>query len=407
MYDSKIARFLQEDDSSYSDSNDPLSLNLYTYCLNNPLIYDDPTGHTTQEEAMHLCQQLDEYRLNNANSNVSVEQKLLEIQQIYANNNTDFTCTGSYKDLTNIQTLKAAYNESNGSSQVQEEYDRAINIAWNNEDERESFLVEVHKKTNIFSQDLKISEDVAKAINGSYRNLVNYYLILASNYNSVMSNPETNLFSTPYKNSLNDTLGALNSMANNGSINKNSLRYKVALANAFFGSYGAGDVASDSYRFTVDHTDITLGFSLMKESNFGRVGSSDSFCSEESQSTQIQRSINEENTDGSQNIVEVNKKIPNPNGKKGGPAHQGKIKEIEDLCESEGLTVEPEAYVKTPGGKKSARYGDLLVTDNATGEQVIIQVGKQTKAGNPVAREISAMSDLEAQGYNVIFVPYN
>ncbi len=24
---------------------DPLSLNLYTYCHNNPLIYDDPTGH--------------------------------------------------------------------------------------------------------------------------------------------------------------------------------------------------------------------------------------------------------------------------------------------------------------------------------------------------------------------------
>ena len=44
MYDPKIARFLQE--NTYTgDPNDPLSLNLYTYCLNNPLVYYDPTGH--------------------------------------------------------------------------------------------------------------------------------------------------------------------------------------------------------------------------------------------------------------------------------------------------------------------------------------------------------------------------
>jgi len=44
MYDPKIARFLQED--TYSGTiNDPLSLNLYAYCANNPLIYVDPTGH--------------------------------------------------------------------------------------------------------------------------------------------------------------------------------------------------------------------------------------------------------------------------------------------------------------------------------------------------------------------------
>ncbi|MEN2773818.1 RHS repeat-associated core domain-containing protein [Acetivibrio clariflavus] len=44
MYDPKIARFLQEDTYT-GDPNDPLSLNLYTYCANNPLIYYDPTGH--------------------------------------------------------------------------------------------------------------------------------------------------------------------------------------------------------------------------------------------------------------------------------------------------------------------------------------------------------------------------
>jgi hypothetical protein len=44
MYDPVIARFLQED-SYRGDINDPLSLNLYSYVKNEPLMYDDPTGH--------------------------------------------------------------------------------------------------------------------------------------------------------------------------------------------------------------------------------------------------------------------------------------------------------------------------------------------------------------------------
>jgi len=48
MYDPKIARFLQEDTYT-GDPNDPLSLNLYTYVKNNPLIYYDPTSHFTEK----------------------------------------------------------------------------------------------------------------------------------------------------------------------------------------------------------------------------------------------------------------------------------------------------------------------------------------------------------------------
>lgn len=43
-YDSAIARFITED-SYTGQQNDPLSLNLYTYCSNNPIIYTDPSGH--------------------------------------------------------------------------------------------------------------------------------------------------------------------------------------------------------------------------------------------------------------------------------------------------------------------------------------------------------------------------
>lgn len=44
-YDSAIARFITEDDTKYTKKNDPLSLNLYTYCHNEPIMYTDPSGH--------------------------------------------------------------------------------------------------------------------------------------------------------------------------------------------------------------------------------------------------------------------------------------------------------------------------------------------------------------------------
>lgn len=43
-YNPVTARFITED-TYRGTANDPLSLNLYTYCVNNPLIYFDPTGH--------------------------------------------------------------------------------------------------------------------------------------------------------------------------------------------------------------------------------------------------------------------------------------------------------------------------------------------------------------------------
>ena len=46
-YDSKIARFMSKDTYT-GEVNDPLSLNLYTYCANNPVTYFDPTGHWMQ-----------------------------------------------------------------------------------------------------------------------------------------------------------------------------------------------------------------------------------------------------------------------------------------------------------------------------------------------------------------------
>ena len=43
-YDPSMGRFISEDSVEGNITN-PLSLNLYTYCSNNPIIYTDPSGN--------------------------------------------------------------------------------------------------------------------------------------------------------------------------------------------------------------------------------------------------------------------------------------------------------------------------------------------------------------------------
>lgn len=52
MYDPVSARFLQED-TYRGQYTDPLSLNLYTYCHNEPLMYTDPSGHSWLSSAFN------------------------------------------------------------------------------------------------------------------------------------------------------------------------------------------------------------------------------------------------------------------------------------------------------------------------------------------------------------------
>uniref|UniRef100_UPI0002481AB8 RHS repeat domain-containing protein n=1 Tax=Acetivibrio cellulolyticus TaxID=35830 RepID=UPI0002481AB8 len=52
-YDPQTARFLQQD-TYMGSANDPLSLNLYAYCHNEPMMYVDPTGYTGEKSALTL-----------------------------------------------------------------------------------------------------------------------------------------------------------------------------------------------------------------------------------------------------------------------------------------------------------------------------------------------------------------
>jgi RHS repeat-associated protein len=88
--------------------------------------------------------------------------------------------------------------------------------------------------------------------------------------------------------------------------------------------------------------------------------------------------------------------VPNPYGKLGGPAHQAKVAEITADIRSRGLSPEPELRIPTPGGTKGTRYVDVVARDPSTGKIVEYhQVGKQTKAQLPIARERRALDDIE------------
>ena len=89
------------------------------------------------------------------------------------------------------------------------------------------------------------------------------------------------------------------------------------------------------------------------------------------------------------------RKIPNPDGKKGGPAHQSKVEEVAADIRSRGLDVDFEHMVPTPGAGKSKRFVDVVGRNPVTGEiQEMHQIGRQTKGGLPVSRERSAIQDI-------------
>lgn len=103
------------------------------------------------------------------------------------------------------------------------------------------------------------------------------------------------------------------------------------------------------------------------------------------------------------------KSVPNPNGRRGGPAHQEKVAEVIRDIEGRGLKAETEFHVNSPGGYKADRFADVAAVDPKTGEVLELhQVGKQNKNGSPVKREREAMADIEsATGIKPKFHPYN
>ena len=106
------------------------------------------------------------------------------------------------------------------------------------------------------------------------------------------------------------------------------------------------------------------------------------------------------------------KKVPNPNGKKGGKAHQDKINDIIEDAEGRGLRSNTEYKFNSTGGYKNSRYADVVVYDSQGRVMEIHQVGRSTKRYHaPVSREKKAIKDIRSsQNYNgakIYYHPYD
>ena len=98
-------------------------------------------------------------------------------------------------------------------------------------------------------------------------------------------------------------------------------------------------------------------------------------------------------------------KCSNPGGRHGGEAHRSKVASIKNDLTQKGWDVSiNESRVNVGGGKY--RYPDIVATKG--GVTRYYQVGKATKAGAPIARELRALKDLgRVSGVKTYFVRYN
>ena len=150
FYDAKIARFMQED--TYLGSKaDPLSLNLYTYCRNNPLMYTDRSGHAYMTDA--------EYRAYAASNNISTSGAWKDtVDQNIINNGGN---PSSYSGTSNSSSNSNSSGSSGGTS------------GWSNSD----------------YYDYATSQGISTAPNSPYADIIDSLLTQDKGFNSFTNVP--------------------------------------------------------------------------------------------------------------------------------------------------------------------------------------------------------------------------
>ncbi len=101
-YDPNLARFISPD-SIVPDHTDPQSLNRYSYCINNPLLYVDPTGNSPS------------WTWNDSSSSSSSSGH--NYQSLWSNNNS-YIFNTSYMDSSSISLDSYSYGISSFSNQT-------------------------------------------------------------------------------------------------------------------------------------------------------------------------------------------------------------------------------------------------------------------------------------------------
>jgi hypothetical protein len=89
----------------------------------------------------------------------------------------------------------------------------------------------------------------------------------------------------------------------------------------------------------------------------------------------------------------------NPWGRRGSPAHVGRVLQAETSLRGKGWSTIsggslPEKAIPVLGGRW--RYPDLVMEKN--GKRIAIQVGRVKASGSPVSREVKALNDLRNSG---------
>jgi len=104
-------------------------------------------------------------------------------------------------------------------------------------------------------------------------------------------------------------------------------------------------------------------------------------------------------------VSDAAKKVPNPWGRRGSPAHTDKVLEAEKRLGDKGWKTISGGSL--PEEKVGNRYPDLVMKKGD--DQIAVQVGRGTRGGIPVIRERRAMDDLRKTGEfsHVFFVRYD
>ncbi|MGE5328494.1 MAG: RHS repeat-associated core domain-containing protein [Deltaproteobacteria bacterium] len=154
MYDPETARFLSEDERQYTKIDDPLSLNLYVYCHNEPIMYTDPDGHDPLEMKW-ITQKIDEQKEKWSSYEKTINKTLGNMKKSSGNaSNKKIDLNGlgnNVKDALLIKSLRILQDDAHKeANKLREQLGKVPNPDLN-ADERK-MLIEKTKHTEKYNQ---------------------------------------------------------------------------------------------------------------------------------------------------------------------------------------------------------------------------------------------------------------
>ena len=198
-YNPTTGRFISRD-SFAGRKSDPLSLNLYTYCRNNPLIYIDPSGHSYAT--------LPDGTTMDINSNWDAQQFYkIQQEQLSSSNalsNSKNTENNDKNSNSSTATISALNPDTPTMKQIGTAYDYTNSInrnIWILEARFENVFLNEFNTNDDFNNDILIidrtnSEEINYTVYNSYlysdRRLIDETVSIINDYNEGLGRTEWN-----------------------------------------------------------------------------------------------------------------------------------------------------------------------------------------------------------------------